>query len=82
VWRISWLGAQPIPQTLRDENGIGVDLNSVILRLPLAHLTDLHPDLVEQPPVHPGARVLSLQLVELAEPVFHLDGHITIVEWH
>eukprot|EP00493_Phyllostaurus_siculus_P001290 UN01298 len=80
VWCISWLGAQPSPQTLRDENGIGVVLDSVVCRPPLAHLADLHPDLVEHPPIHPGARVLSLQLVELAEPVFHLNGHITIHE--
>merc|ERR1712218_496464 len=45
VRRISWLGAQPSPQTLRDENSIGVDLDSVVCRVPLAHLTDLHPDL-------------------------------------
>eukprot|EP00493_Phyllostaurus_siculus_P020677 UN21002 len=84
VWRISWLGAQPSPQTLRDENGIGVVLDSVVCRPPLAHLADLHPDLVEHPPIHPGARVLSLQLVELAETILHLDGHVTIrvVDWH
>merc|ERR1719512_18029 len=84
VGRVSWFGAQPSPQTLRDENGIGVDFDGVVRRLPLAQLTDLHPDLVEQPPIHPGARFLSLQLVELAEFVFHLNGHITIrvVDWH
>merc|ERR1719512_177912 len=41
VRRISWFGAQPSPQTLRDENSIGVDLDRVVCRLPLAHLTDL-----------------------------------------
>merc|ERR1711992_5432 len=76
----SCLGAQPSPQTLRDENSIGVDLDSVVCRPPLTHLTDLHPDLVEHPPIHPSARILSLQLVELAERVFHLSGHITSLE--
>merc|ERR1739836_300301 len=46
VWRISWLGAQPSPQTLRDENRICVDLDGVVCVGPLADLTDLHPDLV------------------------------------
>jgi len=58
---------QPSPQSLRDENSIGIELVSVVISLPLAHLTDLHPELVEQPPIHPGARVLSLQQVKLAE---------------
>merc|ERR1719362_1184935 len=82
VRRVSWFGAQPSPQTLGDENGIGVDLDGVVCRLPLAHLTDLHPDLVENPPIHPSARNLSLQLVELAELVFHFERLITIVHFH
>merc|ERR1719203_1676810 len=73
VRRISWLGTQPSPQTLRDEYSISVDLDGIVCRLPLAHLTDLHPDLIEDSPIHPGARVLSLQLVELAETIFNLS---------
>merc|ERR1712063_11707 len=84
VRRISRLGTQPTSQTPREEYGIGVDLDGVVCRLPPAHITDLHPNLVEDSPIDPGARVLSLQLVELAETILHLDGHVTIrvVDWH
>merc|ERR1719351_268518 len=84
VWRVSWLGAQPTSQTPREEYCISVDLDGVVCRLPPAHVTNLHPNLVENPPIDPGARVLSLQLVELAEFILHLDGHVTVrvVDWH
>merc|ERR1739836_249043 len=35
VSRISWLGAQPSPQTLRDEDRIGIDLDCPICYIPL-----------------------------------------------
>merc|ERR1719400_2670869 len=81
VSRISWLGAQPGPQTLREENGIGIDLDGPICCLPLPNVTDLHPGLVEDSPIYPGARVLSLQLVELSEVVVQLRSHIAVHEW-
>merc|ERR1719288_257249 len=82
VSRISWLGAQPSPQTLRHESGIGIDLDCPICYIPLPNITDLHPGLVEYSPIYPGARVLSLQLVELSEVVVQLCSHIAIHKWH
>merc|ERR1712051_975272 len=78
MWRISRLCAQPSPQTLRSEDGISVNLNGIICRLPFGHLANLEPDLVEDRPIHPSTGILPLQLVELAVGVFHLDGHIPI----
>merc|ERR1712045_793133 len=69
--RISWFRAQPSPQTLRNEDGIGIDLDGVIRRLPLGNLANFDPNLVEKCPIDPSARILALHLVELAESVFH-----------
>merc|ERR1712051_294992 len=78
MWRISWLCAQPSPQTMGIEDGISVNLNGIVCRLPLAHLANLEPDLVKDRLIHPSTGILPLQLVELAVGVFHLDGHIPI----
>merc|ERR1712051_98680 len=78
MWRISWLCAQPSPQTLRVEDGISVNLYGIVCRLPFAHLANLEPDLVKDRPIHPSTRILPLQLVEFVIGVLHLDGHIPI----
>ena len=72
MWRISRLCAQRSPQTVRLEDGIGVNLNGIVCRLPLADLANLKPDLVKDRPMYPSTGILALQLVELVVGVFHL----------